>query len=177
MSMKNSNNNIGNRTRDLPTCSAVPQPTVTAYAHTRLHSVELFAIKFVYHVTRLRWLLSLRLYVAAVRSSPALSYIRLSRPVVLSLQNELTRQSFSVTVNWQTHELSSSATVYGILSLLHPAACSRLALSKHCNYPLPRNISGNCKYHMAQLQHRSRDRVYKPDIRRSFLCPKFSTGL
>ena len=25
--MKNSNDNIGNRTRDLPTCSAVPQPT------------------------------------------------------------------------------------------------------------------------------------------------------
>jgi hypothetical protein len=27
MSMKNSNDNIGNRTRDLPVCSAVPQPT------------------------------------------------------------------------------------------------------------------------------------------------------
>jgi len=27
MSMKNSNDNIGNRTRDLPACSAVPQPT------------------------------------------------------------------------------------------------------------------------------------------------------
>ena len=26
MSMKNSNDNIVNRTRDLPTCSAVPQP-------------------------------------------------------------------------------------------------------------------------------------------------------
>ena len=26
--MKNSNDTIGNRTRDLPTCSAVPQPTV-----------------------------------------------------------------------------------------------------------------------------------------------------
>jgi hypothetical protein len=25
--MKNSNNTIGNRTRDLPTCSAMPQPT------------------------------------------------------------------------------------------------------------------------------------------------------
>jgi hypothetical protein len=28
MSMKNSNDTIGNRTRDLPACSAVPQPTV-----------------------------------------------------------------------------------------------------------------------------------------------------
>jgi hypothetical protein len=27
MSMKNSNDTFGNRTRDLPTCSAVPQPT------------------------------------------------------------------------------------------------------------------------------------------------------
>ena len=27
MSTKNSNDTIGNRTRDLPTCSAVPQPT------------------------------------------------------------------------------------------------------------------------------------------------------
>ena len=27
VSMKNSNDTIGNRTRDLPTCSAVPQPT------------------------------------------------------------------------------------------------------------------------------------------------------
>ena len=27
MSMKNSNDTIGNRTRDLPTCNAVPQPT------------------------------------------------------------------------------------------------------------------------------------------------------
>jgi len=27
MSVKNSNDTIGNRTRDLPTCSAVPQPT------------------------------------------------------------------------------------------------------------------------------------------------------
>ena len=27
MSMKNSNDNTGNRSRDLPTCSAVPQPT------------------------------------------------------------------------------------------------------------------------------------------------------
>jgi len=28
MSMKNSNDTMGNRTRDLPACSAVPQPTV-----------------------------------------------------------------------------------------------------------------------------------------------------
>jgi len=27
MSVKNSNDTIGNRTRDLPACSAVPQPT------------------------------------------------------------------------------------------------------------------------------------------------------
>jgi hypothetical protein len=30
MSMKNSNDTIGNRTRDLPDCSAVPQTTATS---------------------------------------------------------------------------------------------------------------------------------------------------
>jgi len=33
VSMKNSNDTIGNRTRDLPACSAVPQPTATPRAH------------------------------------------------------------------------------------------------------------------------------------------------
>ena len=32
MSVKNSNDNIGNRTHDLPSCSAVPQPTATQRA-------------------------------------------------------------------------------------------------------------------------------------------------
>ena len=32
--MKNSNDTIGNRTRDLPTCSAVPQPTALPRALT-----------------------------------------------------------------------------------------------------------------------------------------------
>jgi hypothetical protein len=32
MSMKNSNDTIGNRTRDLPACSVVPQPTVSPRA-------------------------------------------------------------------------------------------------------------------------------------------------
>jgi hypothetical protein len=32
MSMKNSNDTIGNRTRDLPTCSAVLQPTALPHA-------------------------------------------------------------------------------------------------------------------------------------------------
>ena len=32
--MKNSNNTIGNRTRDLPICSAVPQPTAPPRAPT-----------------------------------------------------------------------------------------------------------------------------------------------
>ena len=36
MSMKNSSDTIGNRTRDLPTCSAVPQPTALRRA-PRVH--------------------------------------------------------------------------------------------------------------------------------------------
>jgi len=35
MSMKNSNETIGNRTRDLPACSAVPQPTAPPHAPGR----------------------------------------------------------------------------------------------------------------------------------------------
>jgi hypothetical protein len=31
--MKNSNDTIGIRTRNLPACSAVPQPTATRHAH------------------------------------------------------------------------------------------------------------------------------------------------
>ena len=34
--MKNSNDTIGNRTRDLPACSAVPQPTVPPRANSFL---------------------------------------------------------------------------------------------------------------------------------------------
>jgi hypothetical protein len=36
MSMKNSNDIIGNRTRDLTTCSAVPQPTAPPRAAFKL---------------------------------------------------------------------------------------------------------------------------------------------
>jgi len=40
MSMKNSSDTIGNRTRDLPTCSAVPQPTAPPRAlHSLMFSV------------------------------------------------------------------------------------------------------------------------------------------
>ena len=37
--MKNSNDTIGNRTRDLPICSAVPQPTAPPRAPTHRHMV------------------------------------------------------------------------------------------------------------------------------------------
>ena len=43
MSMKNSNDTIGNRTRSLPTCSAVPQPTALPRAPVRT-GVELLNI-------------------------------------------------------------------------------------------------------------------------------------
>jgi len=39
MSMKNSNDTIGNRSRDLPACSAVPQPTAPAAACPLLPAV------------------------------------------------------------------------------------------------------------------------------------------
>jgi hypothetical protein len=42
MSMKNSNDTIGNRTRDLPACSAVPQPTALPRAPISCISVDMF---------------------------------------------------------------------------------------------------------------------------------------
>jgi hypothetical protein len=39
MLMKNSNDSIGNRTRDLPNCSAVPQPTAPSRAPGVTYSV------------------------------------------------------------------------------------------------------------------------------------------
>jgi len=40
--MNNSNDTIGNRNRDLPTCSAVPQPTALPAACTLLFPYALF---------------------------------------------------------------------------------------------------------------------------------------
>jgi hypothetical protein len=40
--MKNSNNTIGNETRDLPACNAVPQPTAPPGAHNRNKYQEYF---------------------------------------------------------------------------------------------------------------------------------------
>jgi hypothetical protein len=40
MSMKNSNDTIGNRTRDLSTCSAVAQPTAPPHAPNGKMAVE-----------------------------------------------------------------------------------------------------------------------------------------
>ena len=39
--MKNSNDTIGNRTRDLPACSVVPQPTVPPRASTFVYIFEI----------------------------------------------------------------------------------------------------------------------------------------
>ena len=45
MSMKNSNDTIGNRTRDLPACSAVPQPTAPPRAPLNLTCTRIRYIK------------------------------------------------------------------------------------------------------------------------------------
>jgi hypothetical protein len=54
MSIKNSNDTIGNRTRDLPACSTVPQPTVTPRAPrvipTTLKFIHLHASDAVHNV-------------------------------------------------------------------------------------------------------------------------------
>jgi len=45
MSLKNSNDTIGNRNRDLPTCGAVPQQTAPPRA-TVYHKVEVNIVRF-----------------------------------------------------------------------------------------------------------------------------------
>ena len=45
MSMKNCNDTIGNRTRDLPACSLVPQPTVPPRAPYFLYIAVLIMMK------------------------------------------------------------------------------------------------------------------------------------
>jgi len=45
MSMKNANDTIGNRTRDLPGCSAVPQPTAPPRTMQILAAVEVRPIR------------------------------------------------------------------------------------------------------------------------------------
>ena len=51
MSMKNSNETIGNRTRDLPNCSAVPQPTALRRALNTYKLITKFQYKIVYRNT------------------------------------------------------------------------------------------------------------------------------
>jgi hypothetical protein len=43
MSMKNSNDTIGNQTRDLPACSAVPQPTAPLRAPSAVYGIWIIA--------------------------------------------------------------------------------------------------------------------------------------
>jgi len=45
MSMKNCNETIGNRTRDLPDCSAVPQPTAPPAACSHIYEETAFDLK------------------------------------------------------------------------------------------------------------------------------------
>ena len=50
--MKNSNDTIGNRTRELPVCSAVPQPTALPRApYAVRYSLFVLGYKRVQHVT------------------------------------------------------------------------------------------------------------------------------
>jgi hypothetical protein len=62
MSMKNSNDTIGNRTRDLPTCSAVPQPSELPRALSLRDGCDEFlsfqALTLCYIATK--WLISLK---------------------------------------------------------------------------------------------------------------------
>ena len=56
MSMKNSNDTIGNRNRDFPTCSAVPEPTEPPFHCSEFssfcNSYHLFTLPFLSKQTR-----------------------------------------------------------------------------------------------------------------------------
>jgi len=47
MPMKNFSDTIGNRTRDLPACGAVPQPTASPHVLITYHNISKLAIAFV----------------------------------------------------------------------------------------------------------------------------------
>ena len=53
MSMKNSSDTAGNQTRDLPACSAVPQPTALQSAH--LYDLMLWQIPAIAIDQSLQW--------------------------------------------------------------------------------------------------------------------------
>jgi len=46
--MKNSNDTIGNRTRDLPTCSAMPQPTALPRTPIDVTGISIYHLHFIY---------------------------------------------------------------------------------------------------------------------------------
>jgi hypothetical protein len=61
MSMKNSNVTIGNRTRELPACSSVPQPTApprapntTGKINKKTHYIDKFIISSLLYMIRVR---------------------------------------------------------------------------------------------------------------------------
>jgi hypothetical protein len=73
MSMKNSSDTIGNRTRDLPACSAVPQPTCAGGSYRVIKSIltadttDIFYLKMsTKEVSYLRILLYAKYYKAFI---------------------------------------------------------------------------------------------------------------
>jgi hypothetical protein len=67
--MKNSNNTIGNGTRDFTACSAVPQLTATACPHYIQYKIDLYDIRNlqIYNIKykKLYWEDTLRLFLIA----------------------------------------------------------------------------------------------------------------
>jgi hypothetical protein len=57
--MKNSNDTIGNRTRNLPTCSAVPQPTTSPRAPGSIGNVLLLCHAGYFYAQTRRFLYSI----------------------------------------------------------------------------------------------------------------------
>jgi hypothetical protein len=93
MSMKNSNNTIGNRTRDVSVCSPVPQPTAPprapSYTYVPSENKGLKQRgKYLYHLTHFKFFFAFSLSILFV------CFVRFSQEVEIALLNSIQRLFF-----------------------------------------------------------------------------------
>jgi len=97
--MKNSNDTIGNRTRDLPACSAVPQQTAPPRTPIEIQ-YDILNIIFGEHLnTRFQWEGSVLLLLTSVILTlrRLMSYIYMEHPFLMFLDHTQRRSTFGRT--------------------------------------------------------------------------------